>query len=237
MKIYSSRELALSDGKEGRKALVAVDGKVYDLSASKRWISGTHMNRHHAGMDLNKDIRSAPHGAEIVTRFEVVGLLEEVSEPVHGGLRGTVDAWLERHPFFRRHPHPAIVHFPVGLLLAVPIFLAASVIADSRSTEWAAYCCLILGVITVPAAMLSGYFTWWINYGAADSRIITTKKHLAWVVLVVGILAVLLRSFTVSDPINTSDFFVIAYFFFVPVLSAIVGYVGFLGGKLTIPYE
>ena len=63
------------------------------------------------------------------------------------------------------------------------------------------------------------------------------KKHLAWVVLVVGILAVLLRSFTVSDPINTSDFFVIVYFFSVPVLSAIVGYVGFLGGKLTIPYE
>ena len=61
MKQYSSDELAQSDGKEGRTTLIAVDGNVYDVSKSKKWVDGVHMKRHHAGKDLTSDIEAERH--------------------------------------------------------------------------------------------------------------------------------------------------------------------------------
>lgn len=237
MKSFSGRELADSDGKGGRRTLVAVDGRVYDLTASKKWAGGVHMNRHHAGNDLTNDIRSAPHGLEVIARYEAVGVLEEIARPSPDGVRGRIESWLDRHPFFRRHPHPAIVHFPVGLLLSVPIFEIVAMGSNSAATEWAAYCCLMLGVLSIPAAMVTGYFAWWINYEAVDSPVIRKKRHLAWTGLALGVLSLIIRSFLLPEPTRLTDPLVMAYISIVIVLGALVGYVGFLGGKLTIPYE
>jgi hydroxylamine dehydrogenase len=68
--------LSLLDGKEGRKAVVAVDGKLYDVTASGLWKEGMHMRKHSAGQDLTEALKGAPHGAEVTERVPSLGALQ-----------------------------------------------------------------------------------------------------------------------------------------------------------------
>jgi len=237
MKIYGPEELADADGKDGKPSLVAVNGQVYDLSASKKWPDGLHMKRHHAGGNLTSDLKSAPHGPDVLERFPCVGRYEEAASEAKSGLKGAIDAWLIRHPFFRRHPHPAVVHVPVGVIQAAAIFQVAALVTGSASTEWAAYCCLILTLLTVPAAITTGYVTWWLNYDLGDNPIIRRKRCLAWTALVVAASACVVRTLFVADPLRTGDPLLVIYLVLLALLAIIIGYVGFLGGRLTFPYE
>ena len=45
MKEFSEEELAGCDGRDGRVAYVAVEGRVYDVSNSSMWRDGSHMKR------------------------------------------------------------------------------------------------------------------------------------------------------------------------------------------------
>ncbi|OHB29190.1 MAG: hypothetical protein A2X84_00470 [Desulfuromonadaceae bacterium GWC2_58_13] len=74
-------ELARHDGKSGRKAYVAVNGKVYDVSGSTLWEDGDHQGFHHAGGDMTEELKAAPHVRAVVDRFPVVGHLEEPEPP------------------------------------------------------------------------------------------------------------------------------------------------------------
>jgi predicted heme/steroid binding protein/uncharacterized membrane protein len=237
MKVYTPEKLAEANGKDGSAALVAVDGNVYDVSKSKKWVAGTHMKRHEAGANLSTDINSAPHGREVLERFEMVGTFEELPRELPSGVRGKIELWLDAHPFFRRHPHPAVVHIPVGLMAVVPIFEIIALVFRSAFTEWAAFCCLIMGVLAIPAAIGTGYFTWWINYEATDSPTIRMKRRLAFVGFILGVFAIVVRAFAVADPLTLQDMFALVYVIAVLALAATVGCVGFLGGKLTFPYE
>jgi len=80
-------ELAACDGREGRPAYVAVNGKIYDFTASKLWPAGDHMKQHQAGQDLTEDLLKAPHVRAVVERFPVVGRIEEPEpQPAGGGM-------------------------------------------------------------------------------------------------------------------------------------------------------
>jgi predicted heme/steroid binding protein/uncharacterized membrane protein len=237
MKVFSQHELLRENGENGSRMLVAVDGKVYDISASKKWLHGKHMNRHRAGMDLTTDIRSAPHGLDVLERFELAGTLEQVSVAPPAGLRGRVEALLNAYPFFRRHPHPAAVHFPLGLLLTMPLLQIAALVAQSPCTEWAACCCLGIGLVFMPPVMVSGYFTWWINYEAKGSPTIWKKQLFAWIALALAVLTLVLRASYVQDPLRLGDPLVLLYVLFSFGLAGVIGIVGFLGGTLTFPYD
>ena len=71
------KELARHDGREGRQALVAVNGKVYDFTDSPLWRNGSHEDRHSAGCDLTEELKGAPHVRAVIERFRVVDILEE----------------------------------------------------------------------------------------------------------------------------------------------------------------
>jgi len=71
---YTLEELRSFDGKEGRKALVAVRGDVYDVTASRLWKNGKH-TRHLAGDDLTGALTQAPHSADKLEGFPKVGVL------------------------------------------------------------------------------------------------------------------------------------------------------------------
>jgi predicted heme/steroid binding protein/uncharacterized membrane protein len=237
MRNFSPDELAQADGTNDAATLVAVNGKVYDVSASKKWILGKHMNRHSAGTDLSAEILAAPHDTQVLERFKIVGAYEQAPREPIIGLKGKIDAWLQDHPFFRRHPHPAVVHVPIGLMMALPVFQLAALATKSAATEWAAYLCLILGLVALPAAMVTGYFTWWINYDWKDSPTIRRKRCLAWAALVLALFAVIWRVLLVKDPIIWTDPHVMIYSGTALALGFIVPWIGFLGGTLTFPYE
>lgn len=237
MKVYTADDLARAKSESGNAMLIAVDGKVYDISGSAKWPSGRHMNRHEAGRDLSTEVKGAPHGQEVLDRVPCVGEYQGTStQKPASGPRGRVETFLERRPFFRRHPHPAAVHIPVGLGVAMPIFEICGLVTRSAFTEWAAYCCLILVMLSLPVAIATGYFTWWVNYGCARFSIVNWKRGLAWIALGLALAGVVLRAF-LSNPLTIKEPAVLLYFVIVLILAAILGIIGFLGGKLTFPYE
>ncbi len=70
-------ELTQSDGREGRKAYVAVDGKVYDVSQVTRWAGGNHFGLT-AGNDLTEEFNGC-HNAiyDRLMRLPMVGVLQK----------------------------------------------------------------------------------------------------------------------------------------------------------------
>lgn len=84
-KIFTLEELAQFNGKDGAKSYTAYEGIVYDVTDSTLWKMGEHFGLQ-AGIDLTDKMKDAPHGAEVLKGFTVVGSLSErtdlVGEPV-----------------------------------------------------------------------------------------------------------------------------------------------------------
>lgn len=78
-------ELALCDGRDGRKACVAVNGKIYDVTSSPLWLAGKHQGLHQAGADLTAALQQAPHVRAVIERFPVIGELTLPVVPAAGG--------------------------------------------------------------------------------------------------------------------------------------------------------
>lgn len=72
-------ELEVYDGKNGRKAYIAVDGFIYDVTNSDYWNNGVH-NGYQAGQDLSDEMNASPHGTSFLERIPKVGIL--LDEPV-----------------------------------------------------------------------------------------------------------------------------------------------------------
>lgn len=108
---FTPEDLACFDGREGRRCLVAVQGRVLDLTGSGKWPEGSHFQRHAAGNDLTGALGQAPHGGEKLSAFPVVGTLVSSADghrPPH--LRGF---------FFMAYLNLAIV---VGVLLVITLW-------------------------------------------------------------------------------------------------------------------
>jgi predicted heme/steroid binding protein len=74
MRVFTKEELKKYDGSNGI-AYVACYGKVYDVSSSYHWRKGVHHVTHYAGADLTDALKQAPHGADMLEKFPVVGEL------------------------------------------------------------------------------------------------------------------------------------------------------------------
>ncbi|MGJ8454477.1 cytochrome b5 domain-containing protein [Pseudothermotoga sp. U03pept] len=68
-------ELATFTGKD-KPALVAANGVVYDVSASKQWSGGKHRNLHNAGEELTYELlKDSPHGVRKLGNVKPYGVL------------------------------------------------------------------------------------------------------------------------------------------------------------------
>jgi len=75
MKTLTKKELAECNGKNGKPAYVAVNGKVYDVTKSEQWEDGEHQFMHNAGNDQSDAIGDAPHDPDVLEKYPVVGTL------------------------------------------------------------------------------------------------------------------------------------------------------------------
>jgi predicted heme/steroid binding protein len=80
MQRFTKQELAGYNGKEGGPALIAYAGRVYDVSRSFHWQGGRHWVLHAAGAGLTLCLDQAPHGADLLERVPVIGILVEGGE-------------------------------------------------------------------------------------------------------------------------------------------------------------
>ncbi len=76
--VFDKETLAKFNGKNGMRSLVAVDGKVYDVSDVGVWANGTHFNGAVAGVDISQQIREgSPHGLSTLSLAKEVGIYQE----------------------------------------------------------------------------------------------------------------------------------------------------------------
>jgi len=75
MKKLTKKELAQHSGKNGTKAYIAYNRKVYDVSNSFLWKNGKHQVLHQAGEDLTEALREAPHGEDLLERVPIIGVI------------------------------------------------------------------------------------------------------------------------------------------------------------------
>lgn len=235
MKEIEHEELAKANGREDNPVYVVHQGKVYDLSASKLWKGGLHMKRHQAGSDLSTAITAAPHGPEVLGRFPQIGVFKDRSVPERA-MPACIDEVLSRFPIVRRHPHPMVVHFPIALTFATALFTVLALFTGVRSFETTALHCLGAAIVFTPLAMLTGWFTWWLNYLSRPMRPVTVKL---WCSCALFSLQVILFAWRVAAPslLCTPSRPRLLYVALVLSLLALVSVIGWYGATMTFPVE
>jgi hypothetical protein len=90
------------------------------------------------------------------------------------------------------------------------------------------------GVLFTPAAMATGYFTWWLNYLAKPMRPVTIKIRFSILLWVFSILAFLCRLLNPEILLSFGGWSIL-YLLLVFSLIPIVTVVGWFGAALTFP--
>lgn len=74
--VFTKEQLATFDGMDGRKAYVAIDGIVYDVTDAKGWQKRVH-HGNKAGQDVTAGLGRSPHGPRVLEKLPVVGKLQD----------------------------------------------------------------------------------------------------------------------------------------------------------------
>jgi predicted heme/steroid binding protein/uncharacterized membrane protein len=230
MEEITSEELLSHNGKDGKPVCIAFQGKVYDVSKSPLWSKGLHMNRHPSGKDLSGEISAAPHGTEVFERYPQVGVLKKGTPEELKHLPPILQTLLQKFPMARRHPHPMIVHFPLAFLMGSSLFVLLFLLFRKPPFEITSFYLLILGAISSPFAMVTGLFTWWVNYRLKLTLFVKRKIQLSILLLILEIVVIIWR---VSDPAMSNPL----YFILIILLTPMVGLLGYYGGQMTFPAE
>jgi predicted heme/steroid binding protein/uncharacterized membrane protein len=241
MKEFDHLSLSEMDGREGRSAFVAYRGKVYDVSSSKLWKAGLHMRVHQAGRDLSESLGDAPHGEEVFEKFPEAGTFQLAVKPgispkAARAMPPFLADLLDRYPILRRHPHPMVVHFPIALYFSSVFFNILFLATKDRSFETAGLYCLVGAVLFMPAAMLTGFFTWYLNYLARPMRPVTIKIIFSCILLAVSIIVLSWR-IDVPGVLGTFQGPGFVYLLFVLSQVPLVSMIGWYGATLTFPIE
>jgi len=238
-KEFDQKALTEYDGRDGAPVYIARDGAVYDVSESLLWSNGEHMQQHRAGRDLSESFSRAPHGPEVFERFPRVGTLQEkeIAVPEEKPQRPHwLAGLLGRHPILQRHPHPALVHFPIAFMFAVPLFSLLALLSGKASFETTAFHCLGLALLMTPLTIGSGFFTWWLNYRARPIKPVKIKIA-GSALLMLLILVLFLWRYHVPELVFSSGGLRLLYLFLILSLFPLVSVIGWYGATLTFPVD
>lgn len=235
MKDIYAEDLEQNDGKEGRPAYIVHKDNVIDVSKSQLWKGGLHMQRHHAGRDLTTDIQAAPHGIEMLERYPTIGKYQR-STATHREKPVILFRLIEQFPILRRHPHPMTVHFPIVFMFSTTVFNLLYLVTGVKGFELTAYHCLGGGVLFSIVAILTGLYTWWLNYLSKPLKAVTIKKRVSLLMLFVGTIAFIWRSVN-PDILDSFTGESIVYFILVMSFFPLVTIIGWFGAQLTFPIE
>ncbi len=235
MKEFDADELAGFNGENGNPIYVAYDGRVYDVSQSKLWRKGQHMNRHRSGNDLTGDLQAAPHESNVLERYPQVGVFKKaaVEEPA---IPQPIARLIRRFPFLRRHPHPMTVHFPIVFAFSTTIFNILYLITGIKSFELTALHCLAGGILFTVVGITTGFYTWWINYMAKPLRAVKIKIPLTLTMLITEIIIFIWRIMK-PDILDSIHFDSTIYFLLVLALVPMITVIGWYGASMTFPVE
>jgi predicted heme/steroid binding protein/uncharacterized membrane protein len=238
---FTLAEMAAHNGAAGRPAYIAFEGKVYDVSGSNLWEGGQHMGQHRAGGDLTGEFPEAPHGEEVFERYPQVGVLKTTDtapaapSAVAYNARERCRRALNRIPLLRRHPHPMVVHFPIVFMISATVFPLLYLVSGVKSFEVTGFHCLAGGVLFTPVAMVTGWFTWWLNYESRWLKPVVIKLIFSPILLSVGTGALVWRLLEPDILARLDQWPGWLYLALICSLTPLVGIIGACGAELTFP--
>jgi predicted heme/steroid binding protein/uncharacterized membrane protein len=238
---FTLAEIAANSGADGAPTYIAFRGQVYDVSASALWAGGDHMGQHHAGHDLTGEFPDAPHGEEVFERYPQVGVLrEEAPEPPAPAAKTSAARvfWgraIQRVPLLKRHPHPMVVHFPIVFMISATGFTLLYLLTGMPSFEVTGFHCLAGGLLFTPVAMVTGWFTWWLNYESRPLRPVVIKLILSPVLLLVATAAFVWRYHDPNILVRAGNWPSLVYLALICALTPLVAIIGAYGAELTFP--
>jgi predicted heme/steroid binding protein/uncharacterized membrane protein len=231
-KIITPQELQANDGQDGRPAYIVYKGQVYDVSQSRLWRTGTHVRRHHAGNDLTGDLPAAPHDERVFDKVILVGELQKETAPPSVEEPDKGSPLLDF--YFAQHPHPVAVHFPVALSVVTAAFVLLHLLTNEKVFESTAYYVLWAAVIMTPLTIMSGAFSWWLNYGHKFTDNFKDKIVFSAIYTVLGVMALTLRAAN-HDVLLERESLGWVYVMLLMAQVAIVSILGRVGTKILFP--
>ena len=194
------------NGKDGKPAYIAYKSHIYNVSKSKHWENGTHMDSHMAGEDLTAALSGAPHGDEVFERLEKIVLLEDEIE--HSSEDERMESLRELYRKF--HPHPMLIHFPIGSIFLGSVLQFLFLIRKNSSLENSAYYAIVFGTLFAFPAVASGIISWWLNYDLTLVPIFKNKLIFSTILLVISCFIVIMR-FCIADISFQANIFSLIY--------------------------
>ena len=234
MKEFDEDSLEENNGEKGKPVYVAYKGKVYDVSGSKLWKTGKHMNRHHAGADMTTEIQAAPHDPGVLERFPQAGILKIKSQERE--IPAFLSALLTRVPMLRRHPHPMMIHFPIAFVFSVLFFNVVFLVTGIKSFEITAFHCLGAGILFTPVAIVTGFYTWWLNYQAKLTKPVLVKQICSILLFVIEVILFIIR-FRNPEILHSVNAYSILFSALILFMIMLVTIIGWYGAHLTFPVE
>ena len=155
------------------------------------------------------------------------------------GASGELPAWLSRlllrFPRLRRYPHPLAARFPIVFMWSATFFTLLYLLTGNQAFENTAFHCLGGGVLTTPAAILSGMASHRLNFPGENGSIILEKRF-SLVLLTLALAAFVWRlkdPGVLTDPKGVN----LLYLALVLALAPLVTITSYFGGLLTYPLE
>ncbi len=224
-------ELKKYNGKNGEKAYVAYQGKIYDVTDSSFWKDGEHQDMHIAGSDLTSSMESAPHKEEVFASFKVVDTLEKSpqkssKEETHP-LKTRLKEWYKIY-----HPHPITVHFPIALHIFAGLFNVLFLFDKNEVYGQMVFYSFSIATVMGAVAMVFGILSWWINYNLYQGKSFIIKLYTSVLTLILGAIGIAIYTYSKSS-VYEMDFLGIVYHLSIFATVATVVILGYYGGKIT----
>jgi uncharacterized membrane protein len=129
-----------------------------------------------------------------------------------------------------------VVHFPIVFMFAAMGFNLLYLLSGYRPFETTALHCLGGGLLFTPVGIVTGFFTWWLNYLAKPSRGVKIKIYCSLILLAAALAAFIWRMVSPEILISCSGGSLV-YLALLFSLPALVSVIGWYGAKMTFPVE
>ena len=128
------------------------------------------------------------------------------------------------------------VHFPIVFMFSTTVFTLLYLATGDKSFDATALHCLGAGVFFNGVAILTGLYTWWLNYMAKPLKPVKVKIPLTIAMLLTSIILFVwrLEAPNILDSLSGEG---LLYILLVLSLSAMVTVIGWNGASMTFPVE